>query len=106
MTTTKSVMWDFQQPEVRKYYQLKGLPDCSATTTANSILLSSFYQSGNSSVYQDVGMPSNATHVLYCMAGHKISAGEISLPTQHERANWGGVNKEVCSVHFNIFVYL
>jgi hypothetical protein len=88
-------MWDIQQAEVRRVYQLKGLPDCSAPMTANSILLTSFDQSGNSSVYQDVGMPSNAVHVMYCMAGHKISAGEITLPSQQERASWVGANKEV-----------
>ena len=95
MTETKCFMWDIQQPEVRKVYQLKGLPDCSAAMTSNSILLNTFEQPGNSSVYQDVGMPSNAVHVMYCMAGHKISAGEISLPSQQERSHWGQASKEV-----------
>ncbi len=96
MTETKSFMWDISSAEVRKVYQLRGLPDCSAPMTSNSILLSSFEQPGNSSVYQDVGMPSNAVHVLYCMAGHKVSAGEIPVPTQQDRASWNAsASKEV-----------
>ena len=75
-------VWDIQGAEPHRVYQIKGLPDCSAAMTTNSILLHSFEQAGsNVGVFQDLSMPSKQVRVMYCMAGHKISAGHIPVPS-------------------------
>ena len=45
----------------------------------NTIVMHSFENCGTSgSAFQDLGSMQKNTHVLYCMAGHKISAGVVS----------------------------
>lgn len=82
--------------EAKRLYQLKGLPDCSAPMTSNSLLINTFEQPGNTvGIYQDIGMPTKPVHVLYCMAGHKISAGQLPLNSNPDRINLANTNKEV-----------
>lgn len=80
---------------MKKVYQLKGLPDCSAPMTANSIILNSFEQTNPGSFYQDLGISSKSMPVLYCLAGHKISAGLIPLQINQDRMNLATSSKEV-----------
>ena len=98
ITERHAYLWDVHSTsEVRKVYQLKGLPDCSAPMTANSVILSSFEQSnpGSTLYHSEIGNPNQATPVLYCLAGHKISAGIIPLNLDRDRINLANSSKEV-----------
>lgn len=73
-------MWDIVGNEIKKNFAFKNLPDSSSPMQASTIILNTFEHTGSSvGVYQDLSMPSKPIHALYCMAGHKISAGQIPI---------------------------
>ncbi len=94
MTERLCSMWDIQNTDIRRIYQIKGLPDCSSPMTSNSIILNNFEPVGNNGVYQDLVNSSKPVHVLYCMAGHKISAGTIPSFIPQDRINLASSTKE------------
>lgn len=64
----------------------------------NSILLNTFEQSNYivNSYTHDIGIPSKSIHIVYCLAGHKISAGQITLnSSSSDRINLISTPKEV-----------
>ena len=73
-----SFLWDISLlPDVKKIYQIKGLPDCSAPMNVNTILTNEFEQKSSNHSLHDSGGISKKLQVLYCLAGHKVCAGHI-----------------------------
>jgi hypothetical protein len=89
-----SFCWNLQEAEPKRVYQVKGLPDCSAVMNANSIFMHTF-EDPTSAVagYQDAAGSQGTINVLYCLAGHKISAGDLHKKGSGDKRSGGG--KEV-----------
>jgi hypothetical protein len=73
-------MWDISSGDIKKSFQFKNMPDTSSPLQNSTVILNTFEQTGSSvGVYQDLSMPSKPVHALYCMAGHKIAAGQVPV---------------------------
>lgn len=107
VTERNAFCWNLQEDEPKKVYQVKGLPDCSAVMNTNSIFMQSFEDPHAG--YQDAtgsGSQKNI-NLLFCLAGHKISAGEVTSKGLKDKRSGGG--KEVSCVkneNENVFVVL
>jgi len=96
VTERNAFCWNLGEDEPKKVYQVKGLPDCSAVMNANSIYMQTF-DDPNSTVnsYQDVGSGQKKVNVLYCLAGHKICAGEVNTTGSRELRSTSGVKEAI-----------
>ena len=83
MSDKAAMVWEcgHTQDGCKRLYSIKGLPDSSVGLSLNTVILQHFehvYDSNSSSNNQDMSS-SKSVNVLYCLAGHKISAGKLPV---------------------------
>lgn len=79
VTERNCFCWNLHEAEPKKVYQVKNLPDCSAVMNTNTVFMHTFEDPSIVQVSGDGGGGQSPVHVLYCLAGHKISAGELNI---------------------------
>lgn len=97
-----SICWSLRHSEPVKLYSLKGLPECSTPINHNSILISSFEDPSkgvSQNFNRDIGDSSRQVQVVYCLAGHKASAGRLTRVDCTEKASESEVRLEKSSFH-------
>jgi hypothetical protein len=96
VTERNCFCWNLQEYEPKRVYQVKGLPDCSAVMNSNSVFMQTFDDPNSTlSGYQDGGTSQRSVNILYCLAGHKISAGEVNTQGSRDQKSGSGSTKEV-----------
>lgn len=106
VTERNCFCWNLQEYEPKRVYQVKGLPDCSAVMNSNSVFMQTFDDPNSTlSGYQDGGTSQRSVNILYCLAGHKISAGEVNTQGSRDKKSGSGSTKEVSDgVLYNVHI--